>query len=87
MKKPYIVEYTITYRNACLVYAESKRQAAQDALDLYGVGYFDPEDNGYDGCDVDVTPATPEQEEDLQYKSYDWEAICTENGWERNVMD
>lgn len=75
-KKPFIVHYTVTYRNSCLVYAESKEQAEQDALDLYGEGYFDPEDNGYDGCEVEASPATPEQEEDYKYYAYDWLEIC-----------
>lgn len=75
-KKPFIVSYTVTYRNSCLVYAESKEQAEQDALDLYGEGWFDPEDNGYDGCDVEVSPAMSEQVEDYKYRSYDWQEIC-----------
>ena len=80
-QKPFIVRYTVTYRNSCLVYADSKEQAEQDALDLYGEGYFDPEDNGYAGCDVDVdaSPSTPEQEEEYKYHAYDWQAICEEN--------
>ena len=84
-KKPYVVEYTITYRNACLVYAENEKQAEQDALELYGNGWFDPEDNGYDGCDTDVSPATPEQEQGLKWDSFDWEAICKEHSWVREL--
>ena len=71
--------------NSCLVYADSKEHAEQDALSLYGEGYFDPEDNGYDGCDVDAAPATPEQEEEYKYDASDWEAICKERGCERVV--
>lgn len=78
-KKPFIVHYTVTYRNSCLVYATSKRQAVQDALDLYGEGYFDPEDNGYDNCIAVASPATPEQEEEYKYHAYDWQAICEDN--------
>lgn len=78
-KKPFVVHYTVTYRNSCMVYADSKEQAEQDALELYGEGYFDPEDNGYDGCDVEASPATPEQEENYIRDAYDWEAICERN--------
>lgn len=85
--RPFVVNYTVTYRNTCLVYAESKEQAENDALELYGMGWFDPEENGYDGCDVEVSPATPEQVEDLKYDSYDWEEICNEHSWARELAD
>lgn len=84
--RPFKVEYTVTYRNIALVYAESREQAYEDALEIYGNGYFDPEDNGYDGCDVDVTLATPEQEEALKYCAYDWAEICRD-GYGRMMVD
>lgn len=76
--KPYVAEYTITYRNTCLVWAKDAQSAQDDALEIYGEGWFDPEDNGYDGCDVDITPATPEREENLKYYSYLWDGEVKE---------
>ena len=71
--KPYVVNYTITYRNACLVYARDEKSAEEDALNLYQEGYFDPEENGYDGCEVEVSPATPAETEDMKYYTYLWD--------------
>lgn len=84
-KQPFIVHYTVTYRNTALVYADSKEQAEQDAMDLYQEDYVDPEDNGYDGCDIDASLASPAQEEYYKYDAYDWEAICqeTQRGYHR----
>lgn len=76
--KPFVAKYTVTYRNACLVWAKDAQSAQNDALEIYGNGYFDPENNGYDGCDVDVAPATPKQEEDLKYDTYLWDGEVKE---------
>lgn len=70
MKKPYLAEYTITYRNTCLVYAEDSPRAMEYAQEIWSNGSFDPELNGYDGGDVDITPATPQECLDYQYDAF-----------------
>lgn len=71
--KPFVAQYTVIYRNTCLVWAKDQESAEHDATQIYANGYFDPENNGYDGCDVDVSPATPKQEEALKYDAYLWD--------------
>lgn len=71
--KPFVAKYTVTYRNTCLVWAKDQESAEKDAMKIYSYGYFDPENNGYDGCDMDVSPATPKQEEALKYDAYLWD--------------
>ena len=71
--KLFVAQYTITYRNTCLVWAKDAESAQNDALEIYNNGYFDPENNGYDGCDVDISPATPEQEQTYKWESYVWD--------------
>lgn len=69
--RPYVVTFTITYRNSILVYANSPSEAEDFASELYNSGEFDPENNGYDGCDIEASPATPEQIEDFKYDTFD----------------
>ena len=71
--KPFVVNYTVTYRNACLVYARDEKSAEEDALNLYGEGYFDPEENGYDGCEVEVSPASPADVGNMKYYTFLWD--------------
>lgn len=70
MKKPYLAEYTVTYRNSALVYAEDEKSAEEYAGEIWSNGSFDPENNGYDGGDVVVAPATPQECMDYQYDAF-----------------
>ena len=70
MKKPYLAEYTVTYRNTCLVYADDSKSAQEWASEIWGNGSFDPELNGgYEG-DVDVSPASEKACLDYQYDAF-----------------
>lgn len=70
MKKPYLAEYTVTYRNTALVYAEDEKSAGDYAGEIWSNGSFDPELNGYDGGDVVVAPATPKECLEYQYDAF-----------------
>ena len=52
MKKPYVVDFTVTYRNSIVIFAETEEEAESYADKLYATGEYDPENEGYDGCDV-----------------------------------
>ena len=70
MKKPYVANYTITYRNTALVYAEDEESARDLALDIWSYGTFDPElDADFEG-DAEVSPATPRECRDHQYDAF-----------------
>ena len=71
--RPFVANFTVTYRNSCLVWAKDALSANDNAFEIYGNGYFDPEDNGYDGCDVEISRATPKQEEALKNYSFFWD--------------
>lgn len=70
MKKPYLAEYTVTYRNTALVYADDEKSAHELALEIWSNGCFDPELNGYDGGDAVVAPATPQECLEYQYDAF-----------------
>lgn len=70
MKKPYLAEYTITYRNTALIYADDAKSAQEWAQEIWGNGSFDPELNGYEGGDVVVATATPQECLDYQYDAF-----------------
>lgn len=70
MKKPYVVTFTVTYRNRILVNAESPEDAEDFASDLYEGGDYDPERNGYAGCNLDVMDAGADDIAELKFDTY-----------------
>lgn len=70
MKKPYLAEYTITYRNTCLVYADDAKSAQEWALEIWGNGAFDPELDGDFEGDAEVSPASEDECLDYQYDAF-----------------
>lgn len=70
MKKPYLAEYTVTYRNTCLVFADDEKSAHEWALEIWGNGSFDPELNGDFEGDADVSPASKKERLDYQYDAF-----------------
>ncbi|MBO5918727.1 MAG: hypothetical protein J6Q14_08185 [Oscillospiraceae bacterium] len=70
MKKPYLAEYTVTYRNTCLVFADDEKSAHEWALEIWGNGSFDPELNGDFEGDAEVSPAYEKACLDYQYDAF-----------------
>ena len=70
MKKPYLAEYTITYRNTALIYADDEKSAHELALEIWGNGFFDPELNGDFEGDAEVYPASETACLDYQYDAF-----------------
>lgn len=70
MIKPYLAEYTITYRNTCLVYADDVKSAHELALEIWGNGAFDPELDGDFEGDAEVSPASEDECLDYQYDAF-----------------
>ena len=70
MKYPYLAEYTVTYRNTCLVFADDEKSAHEWALEIWGNGAFDPELNGDFEGDADVSPASQKERLDYQYDAF-----------------
>lgn len=71
--KPFVVEYTVTYRSSILIYAKDAASAEQYAAELYEDEDVDPERNGYDGCDIVASPASEEDVESMGRHVYNAE--------------
>ena len=69
-RKPFVVDFAVTYKKSIVVWSEDAFQAREDAYDLYEEGDFDPVECGDNDYDIRSYHASPEQEEKYRYDTF-----------------